>query len=173
MPETTAKESRVKLTLCGFTYNVYPDLKWTADLSRFFKAPPGVSVQFLFIYLCSPHSITMQAFESVIPSERTRVAIKIIDGSIRCLAPSHPGAIVLYVDELDFATNIVGDSPEMSFHLLIPAISLLLVDDLLALNESAAMKQPRTHSASGGIMHWKVRFVGGLVHLIMMDIHRD
>ena len=43
VPETTAKESRVKLTLWGFTYKVYPDLKWVADLDRFVKAPPGVS----------------------------------------------------------------------------------------------------------------------------------
>jgi autophagy-related protein 2 len=104
----------------------------------------------------------MQAFESVIPSERTRVAVKVMDGSIRALAPSHPGAVVLYVGELDFATDIVGDSPEMSFHLSIPSISLLLIDNLLSVNESAAMKPPRTHSASEGIGHWKVRSMGDL-----------
>jgi autophagy-related protein 2 len=43
VPETTAKESRLKLTLWGFTYDAYPDLKWVADLGRFVKAPPGVS----------------------------------------------------------------------------------------------------------------------------------
>lgn len=42
VPETTAKESRIKLTLCGFTYNLYPDFAWALDLGQFVKAPPGV-----------------------------------------------------------------------------------------------------------------------------------
>lgn len=41
--ETTAKETRVNLTLWGFTYHVYPDFKWVTDLALFAKAPPGVS----------------------------------------------------------------------------------------------------------------------------------
>ncbi len=45
VPETTAKESRVRLTLCGITYHFYPDLKWASDLGRFVKAPPGVRTQ--------------------------------------------------------------------------------------------------------------------------------
>ena len=44
VPETTAKESRVRLTVHGITYNFYPDITWATDLGRFFKAPPGVRV---------------------------------------------------------------------------------------------------------------------------------
>lgn len=43
VPETIAKESRVKVTLTGFTYNLYRDLLWASDLGLFIKAPPGVS----------------------------------------------------------------------------------------------------------------------------------
>ena len=42
VPETTAKESRVRLTVDGITYNFYPDIAWATDLGSFFKAPPGV-----------------------------------------------------------------------------------------------------------------------------------
>lgn len=90
-----------------------------------------------------------QAFESVIPSERTRVSLKIMDGSIRALAPIHPGALVVYVGELEFHTDIIGDSLESSFHLLAPAASVLLLDDVPA----AEVKAP---TATLGIAHWKV-----------------
>ena len=38
VPETTAKESRVRLTVDGITYNFYPDIAWATDLGSFFKA---------------------------------------------------------------------------------------------------------------------------------------
>ncbi|KAI0647065.1 hypothetical protein C8Q79DRAFT_1009211 [Trametes meyenii] len=136
VPETTAKESRVRLTLCGVTYHFYPDLKWAANLGRFFKAPPG-------------------AFESVVPSERTRVNVKVMDTSIRLLAPSHPGAIVPYIGELDFSTVIEGNSPTTSLNLSIPALALLLIDDLASTPEDT-----ETPSRSQGTMHgaayWKL-----------------
>ncbi len=43
IPESTAKESRIKISLWGFTYKLYPDIGWTADIAEFIKAPPGVS----------------------------------------------------------------------------------------------------------------------------------
>lgn len=43
VPETTIKESRVKATVCGFTYDFYPDTTWITDLGLFAKSPPGVS----------------------------------------------------------------------------------------------------------------------------------
>ena len=36
----------MRLTVSGITYNFYPDIAWTADLGRFFKAPPGVCIEF-------------------------------------------------------------------------------------------------------------------------------
>ena len=40
--ETQTKETRVKLTMCGFTYTFFPDLNWIYDLIDFGKNPPGV-----------------------------------------------------------------------------------------------------------------------------------
>ncbi|KAI0670368.1 hypothetical protein C8Q78DRAFT_1035864 [Trametes maxima] len=136
VPETTAKESRIRLTLCGVTYHFYPDLKWAADLARFFKAPPG-------------------AFESVVPSERTRVNVKVVDTSIRLLAPSHPGAVVPYIGELDFSTVIEGNSPTTSLNLSIPALALLLIDDLASTAEDTDAPS-RSQGAMHGVAFWKL-----------------
>ncbi|KIY43370.1 hypothetical protein FISHEDRAFT_53048 [Fistulina hepatica ATCC 64428] len=111
IPDATAKESRIKTTMWGFTATVFPEFDWLSDIVNFVKSPPG-------------------AFESVVPSERTRISLKIVDGSIRALAPNHPGAMVVHVGELDFATDLVGASPEFSFSLSVPSSSLLVVDDI-------------------------------------------
>lgn len=49
VPETTAKEARIHLTLCGFEHTVHPDIAWIEDLATFSKAPPGVCN---YIYTC-------------------------------------------------------------------------------------------------------------------------
>jgi len=40
---TNAKESRIKVSLHSFTYNLFTDFDFATDLGTFFKAPPGVS----------------------------------------------------------------------------------------------------------------------------------
>ncbi|KAI0065395.1 hypothetical protein BV25DRAFT_1821795 [Artomyces pyxidatus] len=133
VPESTAKESRVKLTLTGFTYNVMPDLQWLTALTIFAKPPPG-------------------AFESVVPSERTQVAVKVVDGSIRMFAPNHPGAIVVYLGELEFSTDLVGDSPETSFIISVSSLGAFLTDDNGATIRSPSNSRP---SSTKGITHWR------------------
>ncbi|KAL7283400.1 hypothetical protein ACG7TL_002830 [Trametes sanguinea] len=130
VPETTAKESRVRVTLSGITYHFYPNLKWATNLGRFFKAPPG-------------------AFESVVPSERTKVNLKILDTSIRLLAPSHPGAVVPYIGELDFSTVLEGNSSTTTMNLSVPTLALLLIDDLSTFPDDSE-EGTRTHSSASG-----------------------
>ena len=50
VPETTAKESRIKLSLWGYT--VYPllDGSFGNDLAVFAKAPPGVRISNPSVY---------------------------------------------------------------------------------------------------------------------------
>ncbi|KAI5899365.1 uncharacterized protein SCHCODRAFT_02483354 [Schizophyllum commune H4-8] len=127
LPGTGAKESRIKLNLFGFTCNAHPEYQWALDLGRFVKAPPG-------------------AFESVPPSERTRVSVQILDGSLRLLGPKHPGAAVVHLGDLEFSTEIV-DSPEFSFNLAVPALAFFLLDDLADASEN--------HYQQGGVVHWK------------------
>lgn len=84
--------------------------------------------------------------------------VTIIEGSVRALAPSHPGSAVLYIGELSFITDIVGDSPELAFSLAIPTISLLLNDDISSANEES----PEKASVNKGVALWKV---GSLIFL--------
>ncbi|KAF9464765.1 hypothetical protein BDZ94DRAFT_466688 [Collybia nuda] len=96
VPETAAKESRIRVILSGFTFTILPDLSWISDLAAFMKSPPGT-------------------FDSVIPSEKTSISLKIVDGSIRGFAPRHPGVMVIHVDDLEFSTDVIGDSPNSFF----------------------------------------------------------
>jgi len=43
VPQTTIKESKVKLSLWGIVCHVPPDLHFVTDLTSFAKAPPEVS----------------------------------------------------------------------------------------------------------------------------------
>ncbi|KAG6336408.1 hypothetical protein ID866_2681 [Astraeus odoratus] len=88
VPETIAKESKIKLSLWGITCYVPSELGFASDLALFAKAPPGV-------------------FESVVPSERTALSIGVIDVSVMVQAPEHPGASVLHIGEADFSTEIL------------------------------------------------------------------
>ncbi|KAJ6547632.1 hypothetical protein B0H19DRAFT_1221605 [Mycena capillaripes] len=124
VPETTAKESRIRVALWGFTCNLSPDLQWAADLGSFIKPPPG-------------------AFESVIPTERTHISLKVVDGSIRILASNHPGALVVHTGALDFSTSVVGDSPDTTIQLSVPELAILMIDDL------ANTIDPGAHNNSG------------------------
>ncbi|OBZ75363.1 Autophagy-related protein 2 [Grifola frondosa] len=152
VPETTAKESRVKVTLSGITCNVYPNFDWAIDLGRFVKAPPG-------------------AFESVVPSERTRISVKVVDSSIRAFAPICPGVLVPYIGELDFSTVIEGNSTETSFHLSVPTLSLLLIDDISTVPENPQATKA-SHSLTGlnGLAHWKEAGYALLAEINELDL---
>jgi hypothetical protein len=93
---------------------------------------------------------SLQTFESVIPTERTRISLKISNGSLCAFAPSHPGALVTYIGDLDFSTEVVGSSPKSSFWLSIPALAFLAIDDL---SECGDYEASASHH---GIAFWKV-----------------
>lgn len=57
VPETTAKESRIKFSLWGFTVHPPLDGSFANDLAMFTKAPPGVRIlnsYFHFSKRCAP-----------------------------------------------------------------------------------------------------------------------
>ena len=93
------------------------------------------------------------------PSERTRLSVKVVDSSVRALCPTYPGSLVLHVGELDFSSVLVGSVPETSFSLGLQAVSLLVLDDLSCSDESLASSSKATSmsrlSRSGGGI-WKV-----------------
>jgi len=92
----------------------------------------------------------------VIPSERTRATVKIVDGSIRGFAPTHPGAVILFIGEVDFTTDIVGDSPDFSFDLSVPSLSVLFADSFSGPYDRAGAEPVQVPSTPGGTPHWKV-----------------
>lgn len=147
IPETTAKESRIKISLWGFTFRFYPDIGWTSDIAEFIKAPPG-------------------AFESVIPSERTRILIRISDGSINAVAPKHPGSVVVHIGDLEFGTNLVGSSSDVSFRLSVPAFALL------AVNDTSDITEPNfTSSSRNGVSYWRKIGYALLAEVASLDVH--
>ena len=76
-----------------------------------------------------------------------------MDGSVRLFAPQYPGALVLHLGDLDFSTDIVGDSTETHLNLGVSTLGVLLVD-----NHLAAANNVNKLSLLGakGITFWKV-----------------
>ncbi|KAJ7430701.1 hypothetical protein B0H11DRAFT_2134571 [Mycena galericulata] len=144
VPETTAKESRLRVTLWGFTFSLSPDVRWVTDLGQFVKPPPG-------------------AFEAVVPTERTHITLQVVDGSVRVLASNHPGALVIHAGALDFSTSVVGDSPDVSFRLSVPELAVLMTDDLTDTID------PGPHSYSG-VRLWRKSGFALLTEVSNLDL---
>ncbi|THG98961.1 hypothetical protein EW026_g3308 [Hermanssonia centrifuga] len=100
-----------------------------SDIDVFSGTRPGRQVLTLSVmdFKCPA---ARQAFESVVPSEKTKLSIRIVDCSIKTLAPTHRGAFVLHVGDLDFSTVIIGNSPETSLQLGVQGTSVFFVDDV-------------------------------------------
>ncbi|KAL0581534.1 autophagy-related protein 2 [Marasmius crinis-equi] len=131
IPGTTSKESRIRISLCGFTYNFSTDMAWMTDLATFASAPPG-------------------AFETVVPSERTSLVAKVMNGSIKVTAPNHPGALVVHMGEVEFTTDLIGNAPTFSFKLAVPSLALLAIDDAGDCVDSEVQ-------SSEGVLFWMKR----------------
>jgi autophagy-related protein 2 len=151
---TNAKESRVKVSLHSFAYNLFTDFNFVTDLGVFFKAPPGVSPRRTRAGVVAYFTLILQTFETVVPAERTKLSVHITDGSVKAHAPTHPGALVFYVGDLTLNTDIVGDAPSSVFHVLIPDLSILLLDDLARTDGPTSDKL--LTSVNQGIAYWKV-----------------
>ncbi|KAF8625802.1 hypothetical protein AX15_005189 [Amanita polypyramis BW_CC] len=129
-PQSGTKETRLKLTLYGITGNLFSDVQWFDDLNSFMKSPPGV-------------------FESVIPSEKTSVILRVQESSIHAFGPTNPGALLFHIGDLEFMTDVIGNVTENTFNLLIPNISLLSIDDLSSREDIGV-----AHNMSG-VSYWR------------------
>ncbi|KAF5377015.1 hypothetical protein D9757_007710 [Collybiopsis confluens] len=128
IPETSSKESKLRLVLGNFTYNFYPDISWISDLACFASSPPG-------------------AFETVVPSDRTKISLKVQNGSVKIFAPTHPGAMLFHLGNLEFSTDLIGESPESEFSLKLHSAALLAIDDLVQFHSSS--------SSAEGYLFWR------------------
>lgn len=130
---TGTKETSVKAVLSSFTFFVTSDITWVNDLAAFAKTPEGV-------------------FEDVVPSEITKIALDVYDGSIHLTPPSLTGAAVIVLGVLEVKTDIVSGADESLVDLLLGSSGLLVVDDMAAV-------LPSTAGSLNTIEAWKV---GGL-----------
>jgi len=146
----------VKVSLHSFAYNLFTDFDFAADLGAFFQAPPGVSSRSTFAGVLTHYSLVLQTFETVVPAERTKLSVHITDGSVKAHAPTYPGALVFYVGDLTLNTDIVGDAPSSLFHVSVPDLSLLLLDDLESRADGPVLDKIPT-SVNQGVTYWKVR----------------
>ena len=145
----------MKVSLHSFAYNLFTDFDFATDLGIFFKAPPGVSSCCMLAGIVVYFTLVLQTFETVVPTERTKLSVHITDGSVKAHAPTHPGALVFYVGDLTLNTDIVGDAPSSLFHVLIPDLSILLLDDLESRKDGPTPDKLVT-SVNQGIAYWKV-----------------
>ncbi|EGN93260.1 putative peripheral membrane protein required for the formation of cytosolic vesicles [Serpula lacrymans var. lacrymans S7.3] len=145
IPGSTAKASNIKLSLWGFNFRLLSKLKWLSELERFAKAPPGV-------------------FESVVPSERTHVSVKIMESSLHAFAPGHPGAAVLYIGETTLSLDLINKSSELSLKMLVPSISVLLID---ALPDEVPDESSKLQAR--GVAFWKESGYALIAELVNLD----
>ena len=72
-------------------------------------------------------------------------------------APTHPGALVFYIGDLTLNTDIVGGAPSSLFHVLVPDLSILLLDDPESKTGRPTSDKLVT-SMNPGVAYWKVYF---------------
>lgn len=154
----SCKETDVQLSLYNTTSFVTADFEWIADLAAFAKTPEGVCSPPLVLSLSRSSltylnsSLRIQAFEDVVPSEVTRISLKLEDTSIHVAAPTHPGALVLSLGTLAISTELISDATGKTVDLSGKGIRMFLIDDLKApLPEKGQSHRPLT-----GPEYWKV-----------------
>lgn len=84
------------------------------------------------------------------------MSVRITDGSVKAHTSTHPGALVFYVGDLTVNTDIVGDTPSPLLHVLVPDLSILLLDDLDSRTDGL-VSDKLTASVNQGVAYWKVR----------------
>lgn len=97
------------------------------------------------------------------------MSIKVVDGSIRAFAPNYSGSLVAHVQELEFATDVVGDSCDSSFHVNASSLSLLALDDY---NKQDSLIDSRR--TLRGVVAWMVPishflYIGQLIFCRLQD----
>ena len=75
------------------------------------------------------------------------------DCSVQLRTPDHPGSIVGALNDLEFAVDIIGNSPEMSMRLKIASGWILAIDNLASAVPYKASTRNRLVQASD---YWRV-----------------
>ncbi|QRW04386.1 autophagy-related protein 2 [Ceratobasidium sp. AG-Ba] len=78
-----------------------------------------------------------ETFETVVPTERMRLELALVDSCLKLVGPTHPGALLLVVSQVQFSTDIVGSSPETIYDAALSSVTLMLIDEEKAEPEDA------------------------------------
>ena len=90
------------------------------------------------------------------PSERTKISVKVVDSSVRMHGVSKSASAVLYIGESEFSTDLVGDSLETLALFGVSSASVLLVDEHSSDLSEAESVHTQSPLLNGGIDKWKV-----------------
>ena len=107
---TLTKETGMSMTCSTAAIFITRDLGWIKELQSFAKTPEGV-------------------FEDVVPSEVTRISIKLYDCSVHVATPTVPGALLLVLGAVDVRTDIISDADESVLDLGLEQVVLLAIDE--------------------------------------------
>lgn len=110
---TLTKETGISVTCTTAAAFITRDLGWIKELKSFAKTPEGV-------------------FEDVVPSEVTRISLKLYDCSLHVATPTVPGALLLVLGAVDVRTEIISDADESILDVGLDQVDLLAIDDRAA-----------------------------------------
>ncbi|KZT43992.1 hypothetical protein SISSUDRAFT_1057007 [Sistotremastrum suecicum HHB10207 ss-3] len=131
IPETLAQESSIRGMIYGFILSVPPSSSLLLSLSQFFKTPPGV-------------------FESVVPTEQTRISFRLSEGVIQAKALEHKGCLNVLVGDALISLVILGDGAETLMNSNLSSTSIYFVDDAEADTDISLVSFT---SLQGAILH--------------------
>ncbi|QRW18380.1 autophagy-related protein 2 [Rhizoctonia solani] len=143
-PETGSRENRIKAVLTGITFTLAKTYAWAGHLGEFFKAPP-------------------ETFEAVVPTERVRLNLSLVDSCVKVIAPKHPGALVAVIGEVNFNTDVIGSSPETVSDAGLHAVTVMLVDEEKPETADEASTTPSKVRFASDVDIWKRRGFASLV----------
>lgn len=107
----------------------------------------------MFLHFVSPITSSrlprLQAFETVIPNELTRIRLRIVDGSVHISPPTLPSHLVLSLGDAKISTNLMPDMPRTLMTFELHRVRALAVDSAGDLVEG-------TPQSSSGHEYWKV-----------------
>lgn len=90
------------------------------------------------------------------PSERTKVSVKVVDSSVCVSGAAQSASAVLYVGESEFSADLVGDSPETIALFDVSSATVLLTDDCGSNMPDTGLLPTHAAPTSGGVQKWKV-----------------
>lgn len=91
-----------------------------------------------------------QVFETVVPSERTTIELKLCDTAVRVTPPSKPCAFLLSLEDVTVKTGLSSHTPEIELFTAGDGLSILLIDDV-----QSGHFDTEAH-VSQGLEYWRV-----------------